>query len=107
MEEVEEEEEEEEFLWEAPAATWEALEAPRLLFIGGAEDRRRGHRTNSVVDFSTNHKDTVCIEWSGRAPLTCSLHRRSRLELHRLEIEHLCDFHRHVTDWSDKVSPRS
>ena len=61
--------------------------AAARLFVG-AEDLRRGQ--NSPITHSTNHKDAVRIKWSGRAYGACYFHSRSRLELHRLEIEHLC-----------------
>ena len=62
----------------------------RLLSFDGAEDLRRG-QTISIIG-STNHEDAVRVELSGRNAIACHLHSWPRLELHRLEIEHLGNF---------------
>ena len=59
-----------------------------LLFVADAKDLRRGV---SPFNVSTNHKDAVRVESCGRACRACFFQGRPRLELHRLEIEHLCE----------------
>ena len=85
-----------------------ASTAPCVLFVGSAEDLRRGQI--SFIIFSTNHKDAVCINWNGRASIACSVHTWPHLELHRLEIKNLyviSDVHVIIYALSDEVSPRS
>jgi len=61
-----------------------------LFVVGAAEDLRRGQ--SKPIIGSTNHKDAVRIKQYSRNATSRRLHGRPRLELHRLEIEHLCVF---------------
>ena len=67
-----------------------ASAAPRLSLVGHAEHLRRGRcgPTNNSAD----HEDSLRVVRRDRACISFILQPRPRLELHRLEIQHLSSF---------------